>query len=135
MLMEPCAEVPMLSKTFHGCQKSKVYAPVSLPCPVCQKICTRNVEPDGNSAIDRIKYRVDVIQGPSAFDPRSGSSFFGGLSTSSLYRRFSVDLSSLFRASGSSIYRRYVDDISAKCNISIYLVCASLSKVLQVPRP
>ena len=33
--MAPCAKIPMLSreKKVHGCQKSKVYAPVSLPCP------------------------------------------------------------------------------------------------------
>ena len=32
MLMAPGAKIPMLSKKVHGCQKSKVYAPVSLPC-------------------------------------------------------------------------------------------------------
>ena len=32
MLMAPGAEIPMLPKKVHGCKKSKVYAPVSLPC-------------------------------------------------------------------------------------------------------
>ena len=51
-------------------------------------------------------------EGPSAFDPRSGSIFFGGLSISPLYRRFIVAFPGLWIADVSPIYRRYYDDIS-----------------------
>ena len=46
---------------------------------------------------------VGVEQGPSALGPRGGSGLLGGLSVSSLHRRFIVT----FRAFGSSMYRRY----------------------------
>ena len=83
MLMAPCAEIPMLyiEKTSTGhrrctCQKSKVYAPVSLPCeqhahltlisrehpvPIC-----RRWWPEGSHAADLLQqprvYRSWIIQ-------------------------------------------------------------------------
>ena len=59
-------------------------------------------------------------QGPSALDPRSGSIVLGGLSISSLYRRFIVAFFGPQIDEISSIYRRYFDDILATCDIFIY---------------
>ena len=53
-------------------------------------------------------------QGASAFDPRSESSFGGGLSISSLYRRFIVAFSRLRIA-----YRRCIDDISTMFELNV----------------
>ena len=51
-------------------------------------------------------------QGPSALDPRSGSIFLGGLSISSIYRRFIVAFFGPQIDEILSIYPRYIDDIS-----------------------
>ena len=73
-------------------------------CPGRPQYC-RAVSPTTNRTMIGIWCR---IQGPSAFDPRSGSIHFGAYR----YRRFIVDLSLLFLASRSMKCRRYIDHIS-----------------------
>ena len=50
-------------------------------------------------------------QGRSAFDPRSGSTFCGGISISSLYRRFIAAFPGPWIDDISTTYRRYIEDV------------------------
>ena len=88
---------------------------------------THHLEPAVEDYVNKIVTQSN--QGGSAFDPRSGSINCWGLSISSLYRRFIVAFFGPQIDELSSIYRRCIDDISAKCDIFIYLVHAPVCTV------
>ena len=94
MLMAPCAEIPMLSKKVHGCQKSKVCAPLSLPyacrlgsmtlcLPENHQLCIRNrgivtvaldvshrhIERRGTTLLPSIRVQLDVAWGEINLKP------------------------------------------------------------------
>ena len=66
--------------------------------------------------------------------PRSGSIFLGGISISSIYRRFIVDFAGPQIGSISSIYQRYIDDILAECNSFIDLAWLCVQQGAQALR-